>query len=41
MRSDDLSHVDTDDNDEDQLELDELITEDDIAIDMADEAEDE
>jgi hypothetical protein len=41
MRSDDLSHADSDDNDEDQLELDELITEDDIAIDMADEAEDE
>jgi segregation and condensation protein B len=41
MRADDLSHVDTDDNDEDQLELDELITEDDIAVDLADDAEDE
>jgi segregation and condensation protein B len=41
MRSDDLSHADSDDNDEDQLELDELITEDDIAVDLADDAEDE
>ena len=41
MRSDDLSHADADDNDEDQLELDELITEDDIADDLADDAEDE
>ena len=41
MRSDDLSHADADDNDEDQLELDELITEDDIAVDLADDAEDE
>lgn len=41
MRSDDLSHADADDNDEDQLELDELITEDDIAVDLVDDAEDE
>ena len=41
MRSDDLSHADTDDIDEDQLELDELINEDDIAVDLADDAEDE
>ena len=41
MRSDNLSHADSDDNDEDQLELDELITEDNIAVDLADDAEDE
>ncbi|MGB1036390.1 MAG: SMC-Scp complex subunit ScpB [Candidatus Puniceispirillales bacterium] len=39
MRANDL--VDTEDEDEDQLELDELITEDDIAVDLAEEHEDD
>ncbi len=39
MRANDMA--DTEDEDEDQLELDELITEDDIAVDLAEEHEDD
>ena len=41
MRANDITDTENDDEDEDQLELDELITEDDIAVDLAEEHEDD